>query len=96
MVAISCYLLLFFLHQKRSQTPRNTDIAAEWNHMLRNLDTLKGRGGFAQPGSFNDPDFLEVDIGAFSFDGSQQSLDENTAHFTLWCITSSPLILGFE
>ena len=38
-------------------------------------------------GAYNDPDMLEVGNGNLT-------LDENKAHFTLWCMMASPLILG--
>lgn len=70
------------------------DIGSTWERVMKNLDVLKGRGAYGKPGSWNDPDFLEVDNGEFHYDSSQKSLDENRAHFSLWVITSSPLILG--
>lgn len=42
---------------------------------------------YAQSGNFNDPDMLEV--------GNGELTDaENTAHFSLWCMMASPLVLG--
>merc|ERR1712130_204379 len=70
------------------------DIRPSWESVMNNLDTLQGRGKFAKPGSWNDPDFLEIDNGHFKYDGSQKKLDENQAHFSMWAITSAPLILG--
>jgi alpha-galactosidase len=54
---------------------------------MNNLDTLVGAGMKAKPGQWNDPDFLEVGNG-------QLSEAENRAHFSLWCVTSAPLIAG--
>eukprot|EP00486_Rosalina_sp_Unknown_P002636 CAMPEP_0201577454 /NCGR_PEP_ID=MMETSP0190_2-20130828/23865_1 /ASSEMBLY_ACC=CAM_ASM_000263 /TAXON_ID=37353 /ORGANISM="Rosalina sp." /LENGTH=46 /DNA_ID= /DNA_START= /DNA_END= /DNA_ORIENTATION= len=45
--------------------------------MLHNLDATKSFGKYAQPGAWNDPDFLEVDIGDFQYDGTQKSLMMN-------------------
>lgn len=42
---------------------------------------------YAKPGSWNDPDMLEVGNGNLTF-------EENKSHFTLWCMMSAPLILG--
>lgn len=42
---------------------------------------------YAKPGSWNDPDMLEVGNGNLTF-------EENKTHFTLWCMMSAPLILG--
>ena len=80
------------------------DIAASWVSMLINLDSLKGRGGFAAPGRWNDPDILEVGVGEFAWptaadataDDRARALARNRAHFALWCVTSSPLIAGHD
>lgn len=42
---------------------------------------------YAGPGSWNDPDMLEVGNGNLTF-------EENKSHFTLWCMMAAPLILG--
>lgn len=63
------------------------DIMANWlsiRHIYeKNIDLYK----FAGPGHFNDPDMLEVGNGNLT-------IDENKAHFTLWCMMAAPLILG--
>ena len=46
-------------------------------------DTLRR---YAGPGHWNDPDMLEV--------GNGMSVSEDRAHFTMWCMMASPLILG--
>ena len=46
-------------------------------------DTLRQ---FAGPGHWNDPDMLEV--------GNGMTESEDRAHFTMWCMMASPLILG--
>lgn len=46
-------------------------------------DTLRR---YAGPGHWNDPDMLEV--------GNGMSNNEDRAHFTMWCMMASPLILG--
>jgi alpha-galactosidase len=46
-------------------------------------DTLRR---YAGPGHWNDPDMLEV--------GNGMSTGEDRAHFTIWCMMASPLILG--
>lgn len=42
---------------------------------------------YAGVGSWNDPDMLEVGNGKLTY-------DENMAHFSVWCMLASPLILG--
>ena len=65
---------------------------------MHNLDSLKGRGKVAGPGHWNDPDFLEVGVEGMALTptSSQQTLDENRAHMSMWCITSAPLIAGLR
>lgn len=46
-------------------------------------DTLRQ---YAGPGHWNDPDMLEV--------GNGMTESEDRAHFTMWCMMASPLILG--
>jgi alpha-galactosidase len=41
---------------------------------------------YAGPGHWNDPDMLEV--------GNGMSLNEDKAHFSLWCMLAAPLIAG--
>ena len=41
---------------------------------------------YAGPGHWNDPDMLEV--------GNGLTINQDRAHFTMWCMMASPLILG--
>ena len=41
---------------------------------------------YAGPGHWNDPDMLEV--------GNGMSVNEDRAHFSLWCMMAAPLIAG--
>lgn len=54
--------------------------------MLENLDSNAGLRRFAGPGHWNDPDMLEV--------GNGMPVNQDRAHFTMWCMMSAPLILG--
>eukprot|EP00729_Bicosta_minor_P001078 gene1078-4896_t len=56
-----------------------------------NLESLIGRGSYSLPGGWNYPDSLEVGNGKR---GKIMPESEARAHFSLWCITSSPLYLG--
>jgi hypothetical protein len=71
---------------------------SHWSSIMHNLDSLKGRGKVAGPGHWNDPDFLEVGVEGMALTptSSQQTLDENQAHMSMWCITSAPLIAGLR
>lgn len=88
--------------QKHNMWRTGRDIQAEWvnpqgkGSFLFSLDTLKGRGKVAGPGAWNDPDFLEVGVGEFEWNAKEEtrSRNMNQAHFSMWCITSAPLIAG--
>ncbi|MFI5911512.1 NPCBM/NEW2 domain-containing protein [Dactylosporangium sp. NPDC051541] len=63
------------------------DINASWGSITSILDQQAGLEPFARKGYYNDPDMLEVGNGALT-------QDENIAHFSLWALLSSPLLLG--
>lgn len=50
---------------------------------IRRCDSLRV---YAGPGHWNDPDMLEV--------GNGMTVNEDRAHFAMWCMMASPLILG--
>jgi alpha-galactosidase len=54
--------------------------------IMKIAEMRKGIREFAGPGHWNDPDMLEV--------GRGMSLDEDRAHFSLWCMMAAPLIAG--
>lgn len=54
--------------------------------VLQILDMQNGLRQYAGPGHWNDPDMLEV--------GNGQSVNQDRAHFTMWCMLAAPLILG--
>lgn len=54
--------------------------------VLENLDSNAGLRRYAGPGHWNDPDMLEV--------GNGMSVNQDRAHFTMWCMMAAPLILG--
>jgi hypothetical protein len=60
------------------------DIDNNWQSILSCIGTnASGRG---RPGAWPDPDMLEV--------GNMRNDTEEMTHFSLWCVTSSPLIAG--
>ncbi|GIJ56283.1 NPCBM/NEW2 domain-containing protein [Virgisporangium aurantiacum] len=63
------------------------DISDNWGSVTSLLDQQRGLEPFARKGFYNDPDMLEVGNG-----GLTQT--ENIAHFSLWALLSSPLLLG--
>ncbi len=50
------------------------------------LDQQKGLEKYAGPGHWNDPDMLEV--------GNGMPVNEDRAHFSMWCMLAAPLIAG--
>jgi len=60
------------------------DINDHWDSFTGNLDQNDKWWNYSGPGAWNDPDMLEVGNGGMT-------LDEDTAHFSLWCLIKSPL-----
>ena len=54
--------------------------------VLQILDAQKPLREYAGPGHWNDPDMLEV--------GNGMSVNEDRAHFSMWCMLAAPLISG--
>jgi len=65
------------------------DIGDQWQSMLSNLDQNEPLWKYAGPGAWNDPDMLEVGNGGMTY-------YEYQAHFSLWCISKSPLLIGCD
>ncbi|HEX6682333.1 MAG TPA: NPCBM/NEW2 domain-containing protein [Candidatus Limnocylindrales bacterium] len=63
------------------------DISDSWGSMTSLLDQQAGLEPFARRSGFNDPDMLEVGNGGMT-------TNEYTAHFSLWALLNSPLLLG--
>ncbi len=57
----------------------------QWG-VLQILDAQKPLRTYAGPGHWNDPDMLEV--------GNGMSVNEDRAHFTMWCLLAAPLMSG--
>ncbi|MBU6269131.1 MAG: NPCBM/NEW2 domain-containing protein [Sphingomonadales bacterium] len=70
----------------------SNDIAPDWTHMLHSFDSVSTRELYAGPGHWNDPDMLEVGNGDFD----DQHLLQARAHFSLWAIEASPLMIGHD
>ena len=56
------------------------------NGVLQILDMQEGLREYAGPGHWNDPDMLEV--------GNGMTVNQDRAHFSMWCMLSAPLLLG--
>jgi len=63
------------------------DIYDKWESTLSNLNRAANVYYASRPGYWNDLDILTVGLG-------QQTIEEYTSQFSLWAITSSPLIAG--
>ncbi|KAG7363639.1 alpha-galactosidase [Nitzschia inconspicua] len=63
------------------------DIGPTWKSITQRLDLNDQWHAYAGIGGWNDPDMLEVGNGDLT-------LAEQRAHFTMWCLIKSPLLLG--
>jgi alpha-galactosidase len=57
----------------------------QWG-VLQIIDQQEGLRPYAGPGHWNDPDMLEV--------GNGMTVNEDRAHFSMWCMLAAPLIAG--
>jgi len=65
------------------------DINDHWASFTGNLDQNDKWWNLAGPGQWNDPDMLEVGNGGMTN-------DEYQAHFSLWSLIKSPLLIGCD
>lgn len=63
------------------------DIQWTWSSIMSLYEKNVPLYPYASPGHWNDPDMLEVGNG-------ELTIEENRAHFTLWCMMAAPLLLG--
>ena len=63
------------------------DIDDSWGSLVRIVDLNAQYAASAGPGSWNDPDMLEVGNGGMTD-------DEYRAHFSLWALMAAPLMAG--
>lgn len=64
------------------------DISPRWEAIRRNISMNLYLSAFAGDGHYNDMDMLEI--------GRGLSPEEEEAHFGMWCIMSSPLMIGCD
>jgi len=64
----------------------SVDIYLNWTSVLANLDKNAYLAAYCSQGHYNDMDMLEV--------GRGLTAEEDKSHFSMWCILSSPLVLG--
>lgn len=79
------------------------DIRANWRSVRKLISENLYLSAYASPGHYNDLDMLEVGQlkgslkSAFEKHGDTGlTADEETAHFGLWCMMSSPLLIGCD
>eukprot|EP01130_Rhizamoeba_saxonica_P012329 TRINITY_DN5182_c0_g1_i1.p1 TRINITY_DN5182_c0_g1~~TRINITY_DN5182_c0_g1_i1.p1 ORF type:complete len:372 (+),score=91.32 TRINITY_DN5182_c0_g1_i1:598-1713(+) len=75
------------------------DIYPQWQRIMEILDYSKPLYKYAGPGHWNDPDMIEVGVKGNIFNipwmpETELTKRESESHFSLWCMLSSPLILG--
>ena len=65
------------------------DINSNWGTIIDRIDRNAKWAPFAGPSRWNDPDMLQVGNGGLT-------IEEDRAHFGLWALSKSPLILGSD
>ncbi|MCH5185659.1 MAG: alpha-galactosidase [Oscillospiraceae bacterium] len=64
------------------------DIAPRFDSVLHQIDNIKPLAKYCGPGHVNDLDMMQI--------GNGMSLVEDRTHFTMWCMMSTPLIIGCD
>lgn len=65
-----------------------SDITNNFTSILKQLDNVKNLADYCGPGHYNDLDMLQI--------GNGMSYEEDKSHFAMWCMVSSPLLLGMD
>jgi alpha-galactosidase len=77
-----------------------TDINDNWNRVSTDIGFNQDKWApFARPGHFNDADMLVVGVvgwGAAKQHNTRLTVDEQYTHISMWCLLSSPLLLGCD
>ena len=66
----------------------SADIYLAWKSIANNISENLYLSAYAGYGHYNDMDMLEI--------GRGLSMTEEEAHFGMWCIMSSPLLIGCD
>ena len=73
------------------------DIVADWNSVKYVVDKNLYLSAYARDGHYNDMDMMVVGFkDNCKVGGSGLTYNEEVAHFGLWCIMSSPLLIGCD
>ena len=62
------------------------DIAPEFSSVLHQLDVIKPLARYCSPGHVNDLDMLQI--------GNGMPPEDERTHFAMWCMMSTPLMIG--
>ncbi len=67
--------------------PRGTgDLAHNWTNILAHIDYVAQFATYAGPGQWNDPDVLDIGVGANYTDAQHKAI------FSMWCVLAAPLL----
>lgn len=64
------------------------DIAPNFQSVLHQLDVVKPLARYCKPGHVNDLDMMQL--------GNGMSNEEEKTHFAMWCMMSTPLMIGCD
>lgn len=62
------------------------DIEPDFSSVLYQIDRMKPLARFCRPGHVNDSDMMQI--------GNGMSEEEEKTHFAMWCMLSTPLMIG--
>lgn len=64
------------------------DIQPNFESVLKQIDAVKPLARYCSPGHVNDLDMLQI--------GNGLSIQEEKTHFAMWCMMSTPLVIGCD
>lgn len=65
-----------------------SDIANNFDSVLEQIDNIKNLKQYTSPGHVNDLDMMQI--------GNGMTYEEDKSHFAMWCMMSTPLMLGMD
>lgn len=64
------------------------DITPDFNSVINQIDNIKPLRNFCSPSHTNDLDMMQL--------GNGMSIEEEKTHFAMWCMMSTPLMIGCD
>lgn len=64
------------------------DITPNFESVINQIDNIKPLAKFCSPGDVNDLDMMQL--------GNGMSIEEEKTHFAMWCMMSTPLMIGCD